>query len=71
MLSSERSDNAHGRDFAYQAPDNQTLTVEECVEACKTQGYTLAGAEYSGQFPLIALLPQLRLTDLASAMLLR
>jgi len=30
-------------------PDNQTLTVESCIASCSSQGFTLAGLEYSVQ----------------------
>jgi len=43
------SDNAHGRIFQTELPDNQALTVENCIASCSSQGFTLAGLEYSVQ----------------------
>ena len=44
------SDNsANGRALGYQQPDNNTLTVESCIAMCSSQGYTIAGMEYSKQ----------------------
>ncbi|KAF8263422.1 copper radical oxidase [Lactarius quietus] len=42
-------DNAHGRVFQNQNPDNQALTIESCVQSCASQSFTLAGAEYGVQ----------------------
>jgi hypothetical protein len=39
-------DNANGRIFSYQAPDNQNLTVELCVSQCDKLGYSISGVEY-------------------------
>ncbi|KAF8259546.1 copper radical oxidase [Lactarius quietus] len=38
-----------GRVFQNQNPDNQALTIESCVQSCASQGFTLAGAEFSVQ----------------------
>lgn len=38
-----------GRAFVNQQPDSQTLTVESCVSACLSLGYSVAGVEYSYQ----------------------
>lgn len=48
-LRQSHRDNAFGRIFATQLPDNQTLTVESCVAACNAQGNTLAGMEFGVQ----------------------
>lgn len=40
-------DNANGRILINQQPDDTQLTVEKCVAACKTAGYSVAGMEYS------------------------
>ncbi|KAH9958446.1 copper radical oxidase [Russula dissimulans] len=42
-------DNAHGRIFQTKLPDNQALTVKNCIASCSSQGFTLAGLEYSVQ----------------------
>jgi hypothetical protein len=42
-------DNADGRIFGHQQPDNATLTIESCVSTCIGLGYTVAGMEYSVQ----------------------
>ncbi|OBZ73298.1 putative fungistatic metabolite [Grifola frondosa] len=42
-------DNAFGRIFQTELPDNQGLTVESCITSCAAQNFTLAGAEYSVQ----------------------
>ncbi|KAN0105464.1 copper radical oxidase [Russula decolorans] len=42
-------DNAHGRVFQTEFPDNQTLTVEACIASCSSQNFSLAGLEYSVQ----------------------
>lgn len=42
-------DNAHGRVFQTELPDNSALTVESCIASCSSQGFTLAGLEYSVQ----------------------
>jgi len=42
-------DNAHGRVFQTEIPDNQTLTVEGCIASCSSQNFSLAGLEYSVQ----------------------
>lgn len=46
------SDNAHGRILQTQLPDSQTLTVESCIQACAAQNFTVAGIEFSSEFPL-------------------
>ncbi|KAF7193724.1 WSC domain-containing protein [Pseudocercospora fuligena] len=38
-----------GRALNNQRPDNQSMTVESCIAACSSQGYTIAGMEYSTQ----------------------
>lgn len=38
-----------GRTLAYQQPDNKAMTVESCVAACQSLGYSIAGMEYSTQ----------------------
>lgn len=43
------SDNAHGRVFANELPDNNQVTVQSCISSCSSQGYSLAGLEYSGE----------------------
>lgn len=35
--------------MGFEFPDNQTVTVEGCVEGCAAQNYTLAGLEFSGK----------------------
>ncbi|GJE95267.1 copper radical oxidase [Phanerochaete sordida] len=42
-------DNAFGRIFQTELPDNQNLTVESCVASCNSQNFTLAGMEFSVQ----------------------
>jgi len=42
-------DNAHGRIFQTELPDNQALTVENCIASCSSQGFSIAGLEYSVQ----------------------
>jgi hypothetical protein len=42
-------DNAHGRVFQTELPDNQALTIESCIASCASQNFTLAGAEYGVQ----------------------
>ncbi|TBU26664.1 hypothetical protein BD311DRAFT_666990 [Dichomitus squalens] len=42
-------DNANGRVFANQNPDDQNLTVESCVASCASQNFTLAGLEFGVQ----------------------
>ncbi len=42
-------DNANGRIFNNQQPDNAALTVESCVNKCLGLGYSVAGLEYSVQ----------------------
>jgi hypothetical protein len=49
------SDNSPtGRTLQYQQPDNKTLTVESCIAMCSSQGYTIAGMEYSQQCLYVA-----------------
>src|ERR1700722_2046563 len=43
------SDNAYGRIFANENPDDSGLTVESCIASCQSQNYTVAGLEYSVQ----------------------
>lgn len=62
-------DNAHGRIFPVEIPDNNALTVESCVNTCKGQNYTVAGMEYAGTYSLPS--PPTDLIGFASAMLLR
>ncbi|EME81961.1 uncharacterized protein MYCFIDRAFT_165158 [Pseudocercospora fijiensis CIRAD86] len=38
-----------GRALINQRPDNQSMTVESCIAACSSQGYAIAGMEYSAQ----------------------
>ncbi|EKM51417.1 uncharacterized protein PHACADRAFT_263528, partial [Phanerochaete carnosa HHB-10118-sp] len=42
-------DNAFGRIFTTEIPDNQNLTVETCVSTCNGQNFTLAGMEFAVQ----------------------
>lgn len=42
-------DNAHGRVFQTELPDNQALTIESCITSCASQNFTLAGAEFGVQ----------------------
>ncbi|KAI0058608.1 copper radical oxidase [Artomyces pyxidatus] len=42
-------DNAHGRIFSTELPDNQNLTVENCIASCASQNFTLSGVEFSVQ----------------------
>ncbi|THG96906.1 hypothetical protein EW026_g5007 [Hermanssonia centrifuga] len=42
-------DNANGRVFTTEIPDNTAVTVESCISTCSSQGFTLAGLEYSVQ----------------------
>ncbi|EKM51419.1 uncharacterized protein PHACADRAFT_263533 [Phanerochaete carnosa HHB-10118-sp] len=42
-------DNANGRVFAEEDPDNSALTVESCISSCTSQGFSVAGMEYSVQ----------------------
>ncbi|KAK5990459.1 WSC domain-containing protein [Cladobotryum mycophilum] len=42
-------DGANGRILNKQLPDDNALTLESCAQACASQGYTIAGAEYSKQ----------------------
>jgi hypothetical protein len=42
-------DNAHGRVFQTELPDNQTLTVQGCIASCSSKNFSLAGLEYSVQ----------------------
>jgi len=42
-------DNANGRVLQTELPDNQALTVENCIASCSAQGFTLAGLEFSVQ----------------------
>lgn len=46
----KHSDNANGRVFANELPDNSALTVESCINSCASQGFSVAGMEYSGTF---------------------
>ena len=43
------SDNAFGRIFNTELPDNQNLTVESCVNSCNGQNLTVAGMEFGGE----------------------
>lgn len=45
-----RSDNANGRILENQMPDNQSMTVELCVQICAAQNFTVAGLEYASKF---------------------
>jgi hypothetical protein len=45
------SDNAHGRIMQGDNFGGATNTVESCIAACISRGFTLAGMEYSSQFP--------------------
>ncbi|KAJ3775846.1 hypothetical protein FB446DRAFT_723514 [Lentinula raphanica] len=40
-------DNAFGRVFEFEQPDNPNTTVEECVNLCASQNFTVAGIEFS------------------------
>lgn len=42
-------DGAQGRILSYQAPDNPALTLQSCANLCASQGYSIAGMEYSYQ----------------------
>ncbi|MCJ1314408.1 hypothetical protein MMC25_008090 [Agyrium rufum] len=42
-------DNAQGRIMSHQNADSSSLTVENCVASCQSQGYSVAGMEYSSQ----------------------
>ncbi|KAH0499309.1 hypothetical protein TgHK011_006512 [Trichoderma gracile] len=42
-------DGVNGRILNKQLPDDADLTLESCAQACSSQGYTIAGAEYSRQ----------------------
>jgi hypothetical protein len=42
-------DSINGRIMQYQQPGNNAMTVEICVNLCISQGYTVAGIEYSTQ----------------------
>lgn len=42
-------DGVNGRILNKQLPDSQTLTLESCAQGCASQGFTIAGAEYSTQ----------------------
>lgn len=42
-------DQAQGRIMLNEQPDDQKMTVESCVQACASQGYSAAGMEYSYQ----------------------
>lgn len=42
-------DNANGRILNTTLPDNNALTIENCVQSCASQGMTVAGLEYSTQ----------------------
>jgi len=42
-------DNANGRIMANEQPDNDGLTVEQCVVFCNTSNFTLAGMEFGVQ----------------------
>ncbi|KAJ3826706.1 hypothetical protein F5880DRAFT_1628591 [Lentinula raphanica] len=42
-------DNAFGRVFEFEQPDNPNTTVEECVNLCASQNFTVAGIEFSDQ----------------------
>ena len=43
------SDNMNGRVLATEKPDDDTLTVETCVNFCNDQNFTLAGMEFGVQ----------------------
>ncbi|EIN04521.1 galactose oxidase [Punctularia strigosozonata HHB-11173 SS5] len=42
-------DNANGRVFTTELNDNPTLTVEGCINSCRSQNFTLAGMEFADQ----------------------
>ncbi|KAH0528699.1 hypothetical protein TsFJ059_003525 [Trichoderma semiorbis] len=42
-------DGVNGRILNTQLPDDDDLTLESCVQSCASQGFTIAGAEYSKQ----------------------
>ncbi|KAI0697984.1 copper radical oxidase [Cytidiella melzeri] len=42
-------DNAFGRIFNTEIPDNQNLTIQGCVETCVSQNFTVAGTEFGVQ----------------------
>ena len=43
-------DNAFGRIFPTELPDNNNLTVESCVVSCSGQNFSVAGVEFGGKF---------------------
>ncbi|KIP01604.1 hypothetical protein PHLGIDRAFT_38239 [Phlebiopsis gigantea 11061_1 CR5-6] len=42
-------DNAFGRVFTLELPDNSGLTIESCIASCAAQGFSVAGAEFAVQ----------------------
>ncbi|KAI0086860.1 copper radical oxidase [Irpex rosettiformis] len=42
-------DNAFGRIFSTELPDNQNLTVESCVTSCSGQNFNVSGVEFGVQ----------------------
>ena len=42
-------DGAQGRILSVQQPDSDSLTIESCINTCTTNGYSVAGLEYSKQ----------------------
>lgn len=42
-------DGANGRVMAYQQPDSNQQTIENCISTCSGLGYTIAGLEYASQ----------------------
>lgn len=43
------SDDAFGRVFTTENPDNANLTVESCIELCDSSNFTVAGMEFAVQ----------------------
>ncbi|KAK6435340.1 hypothetical protein LTR95_008475 [Oleoguttula sp. CCFEE 5521] len=43
------TDNSNSRSFPIQISDNSSTTIEFCTAACASQGYSVAGMEYSSQ----------------------
>lgn len=42
-------DGLNGRDLNNQQPDSNTLTIQSCITACVSAGYSIAGLEFSTQ----------------------
>lgn len=46
-------DNANGRILLKPQPGSTTMTIEKCVGACVTAGYSVAGVEYARSVPIM------------------